>query len=254
MSRGPPTRRPWIPPRRDLPRRRPRADRRVLRPSPRSGAKRPLRRDRRQLGVRDRPRRPAEPPGLAAALAALRGREPLLRRRGHHLQQSRRTRPCRRSPTGSTSPAIRCSPPASCSCSFAPGGLQRPQGCSRRRSSPRLRALPVGVDRRRRSSTAAAPARERAVNAGYPSMDIVLLAGLAGFFVTAAWRTPAFLLLVASITTLLVSDEIYGSSHVSRRRLDRPRLAAQLHPLGDRGASSLDDARSPRCIAAGSRR
>ncbi len=53
---------------------------------------------------------------------------------------------------------------------------------------------------------------ERAVNAGYPSMDIVLLAGLAGFFVTAAWRTPAFLLLVASITTLLVSDEIYGST------------------------------------------
>src|SRR4029077_4328875 len=47
---------------------------------------------------------------------------------------------------------------------------------------------------------------------GYPSMDIVLLAGLAGFFVTAAWRTPAFLLLVASITTLLVSDEIYGST------------------------------------------
>jgi signal transduction histidine kinase len=53
---------------------------------------------------------------------------------------------------------------------------------------------------------------ERAVNAGYPSMDIVLLAGLAGFFVTAAWRTPAFLLLVASITTLLVSDEIYGTT------------------------------------------
>jgi signal transduction histidine kinase len=53
---------------------------------------------------------------------------------------------------------------------------------------------------------------ERAVNAAYPSMDIVLLAGLAGFFVTAAWRTPAFLLLVASITTLLVSDEIYSST------------------------------------------
>ena len=53
---------------------------------------------------------------------------------------------------------------------------------------------------------------ERAVNAGYPSMDIVLLAGLAGFFVTAAWRTPSFLLLVASITTLLVSDEIYGTT------------------------------------------
>jgi signal transduction histidine kinase len=43
-------------------------------------------------------------------------------------------------------------------------------------------------------------------------MDIVLLAGLAGFFVTAAWRTPSFLLLVASITTLLVSDEIYGTT------------------------------------------
>jgi signal transduction histidine kinase len=53
---------------------------------------------------------------------------------------------------------------------------------------------------------------ERAVNAGYPSMDIVLLAGLAGFFVTAAWRTPAFLLLVASVATLLVSDEIYGTT------------------------------------------
>ncbi len=53
---------------------------------------------------------------------------------------------------------------------------------------------------------------ERAVSAGYPSMDVVLLAGLAGFFVTAAWRTPAFLLLVVSISTLLVSDEIYGST------------------------------------------
>lgn len=53
---------------------------------------------------------------------------------------------------------------------------------------------------------------QRAVNAGYPMMDVVLLAGLAGFFVTAAWRTPAFLLLVASITTLLVSDEIYSTS------------------------------------------
>jgi signal transduction histidine kinase len=51
---------------------------------------------------------------------------------------------------------------------------------------------------------------ERAVTAAYPTMDVVLLAGLAGFFVTAAWRTPAFLLLVASIVALLVSDEVYG--------------------------------------------
>ena len=34
---------------------------------------------------------------------------------------------------------------------------------------------------------------ERAVTAAYPSMDVLLLAGLAGFFVTAAWRPPAFL-------------------------------------------------------------
>jgi signal transduction histidine kinase len=50
----------------------------------------------------------------------------------------------------------------------------------------------------------------RAVTAAYPTMDVVLLAGLAGFFVTAAWRTPAFLLLVASVTCLLVADEVYG--------------------------------------------
>jgi signal transduction histidine kinase len=50
----------------------------------------------------------------------------------------------------------------------------------------------------------------RAVEAAYPMMDIVLLAALAGFFTTAAWRTPAFLLLVAGVVPLLVSDEIYG--------------------------------------------
>ena len=53
---------------------------------------------------------------------------------------------------------------------------------------------------------------ERAVAAAYPSMDVLLLAGLAGFFVTAAWRTPAFLLLVGALVTLLVADEIYGLS------------------------------------------
>jgi signal transduction histidine kinase len=55
-------------------------------------------------------------------------------------------------------------------------------------------------------------ASERAVTALYPSMDVLLLAGLAGFFVTAAWRTPAFLLLVGALVTLLVADEIYGLS------------------------------------------
>src|SRR4051812_31579736 len=58
---------------------------------------------------------------------------------------------------------------------------------------------------------------ERAVTAAYPLMDIVLLAGLAGFFVSAAWRTPSFLLLVASIGFLLAADEAYGVGPTSYR-------------------------------------
>jgi signal transduction histidine kinase len=49
-----------------------------------------------------------------------------------------------------------------------------------------------------------------AVNAAYPLMDLILLAGLAGFFVTAAWRTPAFWLLALSVTLLLVADEVFA--------------------------------------------
>jgi signal transduction histidine kinase len=60
----------------------------------------------------------------------------------------------------------------------------------------------------------------RAVAAAYPSMDVLLLAGFAGFFVTAAWRTPAFLLLVASLTGLLVADEVYGVGPNSYRSGD----------------------------------
>ena len=52
-------------------------------------------------------------------------------------------------------------------------------------------------------------ATERAVSAAYPTMDVLLLAALAGFFVTAAWRTPAFLLLIAGVVPLIVADEIY---------------------------------------------
>ena len=80
----------------------------------------------------------------------------------------------------------------------------------------------------------------RAVNAAYPMMDVVLLAGLAGFFVTAAWRTPAFLLLVTSVVSLLVSDEVYGVGANSYRSGDWTDLgwllgyilwaAAALHP------------------------
>jgi signal transduction histidine kinase len=81
---------------------------------------------------------------------------------------------------------------------------------------------------------------ERAVSAAYPTMDIVLLAALAGFFVTAAWRTPAFLLLVAGVVPLLVADEIYGlssSSYMAGDYVDAGWLlsytlwgAAALHP------------------------
>jgi signal transduction histidine kinase len=56
---------------------------------------------------------------------------------------------------------------------------------------------------------------ERAINAAYPSMDVLLLAGLAGFFVTAAWRTPAFLLLVGAVVTMLVADEVFGLSRAA---------------------------------------
>jgi signal transduction histidine kinase len=83
-------------------------------------------------------------------------------------------------------------------------------------------------------------AAHRAVDGSYPSMDVVLLAGLAGFFVTAAWRTPAFLLLVTSVVALLVSDEVYGVSSSSYRSGDWTDLgwlasyilwaAAALHP------------------------
>jgi signal transduction histidine kinase len=44
----------------------------------------------------------------------------------------------------------------------------------------------------------------------YPAMDIVLLAGFAGFFVSPAWRTPAFRYLVGAVVALFIGDEIYG--------------------------------------------
>jgi signal transduction histidine kinase len=92
---------------------------------------------------------------------------------------------------------------------------------------------------------------ERVVSAAYPLMDLVLLAGLTGFFVTAAWRTPAFFLLGAAVALLLVGDEIYAfgsyesgdwvdafwllsyvvwaaaALHPSRRELERPPSPAQ---------------------------
>ena len=50
----------------------------------------------------------------------------------------------------------------------------------------------------------------RAVNVAYTGADVVLLAGFAGFFVSAAWRRPAFVLLVAGVGALLLGDEIFA--------------------------------------------
>jgi signal transduction histidine kinase len=77
-----------------------------------------------------------------------------------------------------------------------------------------------------------------AVNAAYPLMDLILLAGLAGFFVTAAWRTPAFWLLAVSVVLLLVADEVFAlGSYTSGEWIDSGWLlsytlwaAAALHP------------------------
>lgn len=51
---------------------------------------------------------------------------------------------------------------------------------------------------------------EHVVSGLYPAMDVVLLAGFAGFFVSPAWRTPAFRYLIAAVLVLLLGDEIYG--------------------------------------------
>jgi signal transduction histidine kinase len=51
---------------------------------------------------------------------------------------------------------------------------------------------------------------EHVVSGLYPAMDIVLLAGFAGFFVSPAWRTPAFRYLVGGVLALLLGDEVYG--------------------------------------------
>ena len=51
---------------------------------------------------------------------------------------------------------------------------------------------------------------DRVVNALYPAMDVVLLAGFAGFCVSPAWRTQAFRFLAAGLAFLLVGDELVG--------------------------------------------
>ena len=52
----------------------------------------------------------------------------------------------------------------------------------------------------------------KAVAAAYPGMDVVLLSGLAVFWLCPAWRSIAYRYLAASIVLLLVADEVYGTS------------------------------------------
>jgi signal transduction histidine kinase len=93
----------------------------------------------------------------------------------------------------------------------------------------------------------------RAVDVAYTQADVVLIAAFAGFFISAAWKKPAFVLLVAAVTALLVGDEIYSvwthyytgspldaswlvsyllfgtaALHPSMRELSRPRLSSSL--------------------------
>jgi signal transduction histidine kinase len=51
---------------------------------------------------------------------------------------------------------------------------------------------------------------EQIVDGLYPAMDVLLLAGLAGFFVSPVWRTPSFRLIGAGVGALLAGDEAVG--------------------------------------------
>ena len=80
----------------------------------------------------------------------------------------------------------------------------------------------------------------RAIAATYPVADLVLLAGFAGFFVSPAWRKPAFWLLVGGVVTMIVGDDLYAataSTYVAPSPVDATWLAssilagiAALHP------------------------
>jgi signal transduction histidine kinase len=81
---------------------------------------------------------------------------------------------------------------------------------------------------------------DRAVWLAYPAMDLLLLAALARFLVTPAWRAASYRYLVASGVLLLAADEFYGlaiTPYVSGSWLDAFWLlsyvawgAAALHP------------------------
>src|SRR5439155_1690198 len=69
---------------------------------------------------------------------------------------------------------------------------------------------------------------EHVVAGLYPAMDVVLLGGFTGFFVSAAWRTPAFRLLVAGVLALLVIGRLTGILRALERIRLRERAARSL--------------------------
>jgi signal transduction histidine kinase len=83
-------------------------------------------------------------------------------------------------------------------------------------------------------------ASAKAVALSYPAMDIVLLSGLAVFFLAPTWRTVAYRYLFASVVLLVAADEINavsGYSYVTTSWLDAGWLfsyvlwgVAALHP------------------------
>ncbi|HLX31533.1 MAG TPA: HAMP domain-containing sensor histidine kinase [Gaiellaceae bacterium] len=74
------------------------------------------------------------------------------------------------------------------------------------------------------------PTLTRAVDVAYTGADVVLLAGFAGFFVSAAWRKPSFVLLVGGVSALLIGDEIYAlwSGYYTGSALDAAWLTSYL--------------------------
>ncbi len=71
----------------------------------------------------------------------------------------------------------------------------------------------------------------RSINLAYTQADLVLLAGFAGFFVSAAWKKPSFVLLVCGAACLLLGDELYAltsSSYYTGSPLDATWLTSYL--------------------------
>ncbi len=83
----------------------------------------------------------------------------------------------------------------------------------------------------------------------YPAMDVVLLAGLTGFFVSPAWRTPAFRLLAGGVVAQLVGDEIFTfvqSTYAHGDAIDLTWIASYLFIAAAALHPSMRDLSKPR--------